>query len=145
MSPGMKFWDVILGWYYNILEWKSIWEKKTVCLFFQLRKIYYHNKFSSQNKVPKYHHGIIHIADIYRAKKILGFPNGILNFGSLWKAWKREAMDLLVDSTFFQMDLASLRHWKTTVDNLMTHDKTTFKELMSKCSNYSTFKDSNAV
>ena len=48
------------------------------------------------------------------------------------KAWKREAMDLLVDSTFFQMDLSSLRHWKTTVDNLMTHDKTTFKELMSK-------------
>ena len=48
------------------------------------------------------------------------------------KAWKREAMDLLVDATFFQMDLTSLRHWKTTVDNLMTHDKTTFKDLMGK-------------
>ena len=43
-------------------------------------------------------------------------------------------MDLLVDPTFFQMDLASLRHWKMTVDNLMTHDKTTFKDLMSKFS-----------
>ena len=48
------------------------------------------------------------------------------------KAWKREAMELLVDPTFFQMDLTSLRHWKTTVDNLMTHDKTTFKDLMGK-------------
>jgi hypothetical protein len=48
------------------------------------------------------------------------------------KAWKREAMDLLVDPAFFQIDLPSLRHWKTTVDNLMTHDKTTFKDLMSK-------------
>ncbi len=47
------------------------------------------------------------------------------------KAWKREAMELLVDPAFFQIDLTSLRHWKTTVDNLMTHDKTTFKELMS--------------
>jgi len=53
------------------------------------------------------------------------------------KAWKREAMDLLVDSTFFQMDLSSLRHWKTTVDNLMTHDKTTFKELMTKVASIS--------
>ena len=48
------------------------------------------------------------------------------------KAWKKEAMDLLIDPVFFQMDLTSLRHWKSTVDNLMTHDKTTFKDLMSK-------------
>ena len=48
------------------------------------------------------------------------------------KAWKKEAMELLIDPVFFQMDLASLRHWKSTVDNLMTHDKTTFKDLMSK-------------
>ena len=70
-------------------------------------------------------------------KKILDFyPNNFqmefLILNHCVKAWKREAMDLLVDSTFFQMDLSSLRHWKTTVDNLMTHDKTTFKELMSK-------------
>ena len=48
------------------------------------------------------------------------------------KAWKKDAVDLLLDPTFFQMDLPSLQHWRTTVDNLMTHDKTTFKELMSK-------------
>ena len=39
-------------------------------------------------------------------------------------------MELLLDSQFFQMDLPSLQHWRSTVDNLMTHDKTTFKELM---------------
>ncbi len=53
------------------------------------------------------------------------------------KAWKREAMELLVDPTFFQMDLESLKHWKTTVDNLMTHDKVTFKDLMTKVASIS--------
>ena len=50
------------------------------------------------------------------------------------KAWKKEGMELLLDPTFFQVDLESLKHWVVTVDNLMTHDKTTFKELISKCS-----------
>ena len=53
------------------------------------------------------------------------------------KAWKREAMELLVDPTFFQMDLESLKHWKMTVDNLMTHDKVTFKDLMAKVASIS--------
>ena len=53
------------------------------------------------------------------------------------KAWKREAMDLLVEPTFFQMDLESLKHWKMTVDNLMTHDKVTFKDLMAKVASIS--------
>ena len=48
------------------------------------------------------------------------------------KAWKREGMELLLDPQFFQLDLPSLQHWRCTVDNLMTHDKTTFKELMAK-------------
>ena len=55
------------------------------------------------------------------------------------KAWKKEAMELLIDPVFFQIDLTSLRHWKTTVDNLMTHDKTTFKDLMSKFIYFITF------
>jgi hypothetical protein len=48
------------------------------------------------------------------------------------KAWKKDGMELLMDPTFFQTDLCSLGHWRITVDNLMTHDKTTFKELMSR-------------
>lgn len=46
------------------------------------------------------------------------------------KAWKKEGTELLLDPAFFQMDLESLQQWEITVDNLMTHDKTTFKELM---------------
>ena len=46
-------------------------------------------------------------------------------------------MELLLDSQFFQMDLPSLQHWRSTVDNLMTHDKTTFKELMGKRNRHS--------
>jgi hypothetical protein len=49
------------------------------------------------------------------------------------KAWKKEAIELLLDPAFFQMDTPSLQQWKATIDNLMTHDKTTFKELMGKC------------
>ena len=48
------------------------------------------------------------------------------------KAWKKEAMELLLDPQFFQMDLPSLQHWKATTENLMTHDKITFKDLMGK-------------
>ena len=62
ISFGMIFWDVILGWYYNILGWKlskqtSYWSKTG--FFFSVKN---HNKFSSQNivissqnNVPKYH------------------------------------------------------------------------------------------
>ncbi len=46
------------------------------------------------------------------------------------KAWKKDSVELLLDPAFFQLDLPSLQHWEVTVDNLMTHDKTTFKELM---------------
>ena len=53
------------------------------------------------------------------------------------KSWKKEGMELLLDSQFFQMDLPSLQHWRSTVDNLMTHDKTTFKELMGKRNRHS--------
>jgi len=48
------------------------------------------------------------------------------------RSWRKEGMELLLDPAFFSMDHEALRHWKTTTDNLMTHDKTTFKELLSK-------------
>lgn len=50
------------------------------------------------------------------------------------KAWRKEAFDLLLDPSFFQMDIKCLTHWITVIDNLMTHDKTTFKDLMSRVS-----------
>jgi hypothetical protein len=32
----------------------------------------------------------------------------------------------------FQMEGTCLSYWKTLVDNLMTHDSTTFRDLMSE-------------
>lgn len=46
------------------------------------------------------------------------------------KAWRREVFDLLLDSSFFQMDEICIGYWKTIIDNLMTHDKVTFKDLL---------------
>ncbi|XP_071478733.1 protein DOP1A-like [Diadema antillarum] len=48
------------------------------------------------------------------------------------KAWKRDAFELLVDSTFFQMDATCIGGWRCIIDNLMTHDRTTFKDLMTR-------------
>lgn len=48
------------------------------------------------------------------------------------KAWKKDVFDLLLDNALFQMDYSCLKYWRTIVDNLMTHDNTTFRDLMSK-------------
>ena len=48
------------------------------------------------------------------------------------RAWKRDAVELLFDPDFFKMDATCLRHWVTIIDNLMTHDRTTFKDMMGE-------------
>ncbi|XP_025836860.1 protein dopey-1 homolog isoform X2 [Agrilus planipennis] len=50
------------------------------------------------------------------------------------KAWKKDVFELLLDNNLFQMDTSCLKYWKVIVDNLMTHDNTTFKDLMSRVS-----------
>ncbi|KDR16353.1 protein dopey-1 homolog isoform X2 [Zootermopsis nevadensis] len=50
------------------------------------------------------------------------------------KAWRRDVFDLLLDPALFQMEANCLPYWKTIVDNLMTHDNTTFRDLMSRVS-----------
>ena len=50
------------------------------------------------------------------------------------KAWRKDMMDLLLDTSFFQMDLTCLPFWKQIMDSLMTYDNTTFRELMSRVS-----------
>ncbi|KAK6622791.1 hypothetical protein RUM43_008634 [Polyplax serrata] len=50
------------------------------------------------------------------------------------KAWKREVFELLLESSLFQMDMTCLSYWTTIIDNLMTHDITSFRDLMSKIS-----------
>ncbi|XP_060598596.1 protein dopey-1-like isoform X2 [Ruditapes philippinarum] len=62
------------------------------------------------------------------------FLSSISSYQYTRKAWRREALDLLLDTSFFQMDMESIGYWVTIVDNLMTHDKTTYKDLMARVS-----------
>ncbi|XP_050425290.1 protein dopey-1 homolog isoform X2 [Adelges cooleyi] len=48
------------------------------------------------------------------------------------KAWKKDAMELLLDSTLFQMEDRSLQYWKVIIDNLMSQDTTTFRDFMGR-------------
>lgn len=48
------------------------------------------------------------------------------------KAWRKDVFDLLLDSVFFQMDTVSIKYWQTVIDHLMTHDKTTFRDFMTR-------------
>ncbi|KAI1301279.1 Protein dopey-1 [Halotydeus destructor] len=50
------------------------------------------------------------------------------------KAWRKDAFELLLDPTFFQFDPSCFEHWKTIVDHLMTHDKTTFRDFLARMS-----------
>ncbi|CAG2102647.1 unnamed protein product [Medioppia subpectinata] len=50
------------------------------------------------------------------------------------KAWRKDAFELLLDPTFFQLDSECFVHWKTMVDHLMTHDKNTFREFLARMS-----------
>ncbi|XP_063920808.1 protein dopey-1 homolog isoform X2 [Zophobas morio] len=50
------------------------------------------------------------------------------------KAWKKDVFELLLDNSLFQMDYSCIKYWKIIVDNLMTHDNTTFRDLMSRVS-----------
>ncbi|XP_038049265.1 protein dopey-1-like isoform X2 [Patiria miniata] len=48
------------------------------------------------------------------------------------KSWKKDAFDLLLDPSFFQLDIVSIHNWLPVIDNLMTHDKTTYRDLMAR-------------
>lgn len=50
------------------------------------------------------------------------------------KAWRKEAFELLLDPAFFQMEAGCIGYWKIIVDHLMTHDKTTFRDFLSRMS-----------
>ena len=48
------------------------------------------------------------------------------------KAWRKEALDLFLSPSFFQMGSHPLREWRVVVDNLMTQDSLTFRDLLSR-------------
>jgi len=38
----------------------------------------------------------------------------------------------MMETNFFQMDAKCIASWRILIDNLMTHDRTTFKDLLGK-------------
>ncbi|KAL5102848.1 hypothetical protein TcWFU_005011 [Taenia crassiceps] len=48
------------------------------------------------------------------------------------RAWRREVFELFIDSTFFQATESALHSWCAVVDNLMTQEKNTFKEALTR-------------
>ncbi|KAH8872915.1 Protein dopey-1 [Schistosoma japonicum] len=48
------------------------------------------------------------------------------------KSWRRDVLDLFYEPVFFQMSPVALQSWNSIIDNLMTQDKTTFKEALTR-------------
>lgn len=69
------------------------------------------------------------MASFHACSKLLA---NLSSYPYMRKAWKKDVFDLLLDNNLFQMDYQSLKYWKIIIDNLMTHDTTTFRDLMSK-------------
>ena len=81
----------------------------------------YHFKFSpsSSDFQPCYMHAV----------KLLSSLSG---FQVTRKAWRKEAFDLFLDPSFFAVELEALREWKVVIDNLMTQDQVTFRDLLTR-------------
>uniref|UniRef100_A0A914Y5X3 Uncharacterized protein n=1 Tax=Panagrolaimus superbus TaxID=310955 RepID=A0A914Y5X3_9BILA len=60
------------------------------------------------------------------------FLASLSSFAYMRSVWKKSALDLLFDPSFFKMDIQSLKQWLVVIDNLMTNEKACFKELMAK-------------
>nr|XP_039257072.1 protein dopey-1-like [Styela clava] len=62
----------------------------------------------------------------------ISFLASISGFQYTRRSWRKDVIDLFLDAPFFHMPQECAEGWKTIIDNLMTHDKTTFKEVMSR-------------
>ncbi|CAD5205643.1 unnamed protein product [Bursaphelenchus okinawaensis] len=71
------------------------------------------------------------------------FLASLSSFNYMRSVWKKAAMDLLLDSNFFKMDNKALKQWLIVIDNLMTNDKTSFKELLQRIPSGNTTAISN--
>ncbi|XP_059152409.1 protein dopey-1-like [Physella acuta] len=84
------------------------------------------------NVFPYLRHHSSHNLPSYRACSQM--LSSISGYQYTRRAWRKEAFELLMEASFFQMDIHSISHWRCIIDNLMTHDKTTFKDLMGRVS-----------
>uniref|UniRef100_A0A8D0GIS9 DOP1 leucine zipper like protein A n=1 Tax=Sphenodon punctatus TaxID=8508 RepID=A0A8D0GIS9_SPHPU len=80
--------------------------------------------------VPYLRNHSAHNAPSYRA--CVQLLSSLSGYQYTRRAWKKEAFDLFMDCNFFQMDASCVNHWRAIMDNLMTHDKTTFRDLMTR-------------
>uniref|UniRef100_A0A8I5NMV8 DOP1 leucine zipper like protein A n=1 Tax=Papio anubis TaxID=9555 RepID=A0A8I5NMV8_PAPAN len=80
--------------------------------------------------VPYLRNHSAHNAPSYRA--CVQLLSSLSGYQYTRRAWKKEAFDLFMDPSFFQMDASCVNHWRAIMDNLMTHDKTTFRDLMTR-------------
>lgn len=80
--------------------------------------------------VPYLRNHSAHNAPSYRA--CVQLLSSLSGYQYTRRAWKKEAFDLFMDASFFQMDATCVNHWRAIMDNLMTHDKTTFRDLMTR-------------
>ncbi|XP_061677306.1 protein dopey-1 isoform X1 [Syngnathoides biaculeatus] len=80
--------------------------------------------------VPYLRNHSTHNAPSYRA--CIQLLSSLSGYQYTRRAWKKEAFDLFMDPTFFQMDSSCVSHWRAIIDHLMTHDKTTFRDLMTR-------------
>lgn len=84
-----------------------------------------------------YNHFLFYVLMESSQSNVLGMRAASLLLSSLSdypatrRAWRKDAFDLLLDPTFFMMDIETLRHWKNIIDNLMCHDKDAFREFLS--------------
>ena len=46
------------------------------------------------------------------------------------RSWKKEVSEIFLEPNFFHMPLDCVSFWRTVIDHLMTHDTTTFKDLI---------------
>uniref|UniRef100_A0AAY5K8G4 Dopey N-terminal domain-containing protein n=1 Tax=Esox lucius TaxID=8010 RepID=A0AAY5K8G4_ESOLU len=80
--------------------------------------------------VPYLRNHSAHNAPSYRA--CIQLLSSLSGYQYTRRAWKKEAFDLFMDHTFFQMDSSCVCHWRAIIDHLMTHDKTTFRDLITR-------------
>uniref|UniRef100_A0A4W3IME8 DOP1 leucine zipper like protein A n=1 Tax=Callorhinchus milii TaxID=7868 RepID=A0A4W3IME8_CALMI len=78
--------------------------------------------------VPYLRNHSAHNAPSYRA--CVQLVSSLSGYQYTRRSWKKEAFDLFMDPNFFQIDPSCVSHWRAIIDHLMTHDKTTFRDLM---------------
>lgn len=48
------------------------------------------------------------------------------------KTWKKEVFEMLFENLFFHVDASTLEYSKAIIDNLISNDRTMFKDVLSK-------------